>query len=309
MEESKYQSGFLLQKTLNLQELAQLQHQRNICEIIFSAVSSAEKVALKLSKNKEYKLYDPFNSSSFKNDIQLENELATKLIYLKSGLIAFKMQHGDFIFPDTEIKKEMINDINKWSKLITNRPKALESYKTLLQLIEGETIEIPNNCFHETNFKSNENSTIAFAEGMMKKRKILDDQDLEVRNDYEKTGNHKVPFKKEKNNNNDVKESINKFIQDEKNVENYLSTLINNIQNNKNISKSDDSKMSNYIKNLKNSIENIEVDEKYSNKKLIYYNNMQSNALAMIEKNKNYELILLYCHQIHQMYYETIYNY
>ena len=51
------------------------------------------------------------DSESYKNDNQLQNELASKLVYCQYGLISFKMQHGDFIFPDNEIKKGMINDI------------------------------------------------------------------------------------------------------------------------------------------------------------------------------------------------------
>ena len=99
---------------------------------------------------------DPMNSSSFKNENQLENELANILVYLRAGLIAYLIQHESFIFPDDKIQKEMISDIHKWSQLITNRPKALESYRTLIKLIEGSIIEIPNNCFHNTNSQPDE---------------------------------------------------------------------------------------------------------------------------------------------------------
>lgn len=201
----KYQDGFQMQKLLNQQKLAQLQHQRNVCEILFTTVSSAEKVALGLSQNKEYQLYDPYNSASYKNPEQLENELASKLVYLKSGLIAFKMQHGNFIFPDNEIKQEMINDIKKWARLVKNRPKALESYNTLIQLINGNTVTIPKNCFNQTNFQSNEQSTLNWAEGMMRSTNQLENQNEEVRRDYENKGYHEVPFKKYRKNqrNND----------------------------------------------------------------------------------------------------------
>ena len=194
----KYQDMALMQKQLNKQKLLQLQHQRNVCETIFSTVSSAEKVAMKLSEAKEYGNYDPINSASFKNENQLENELASKLVYCQCGLIAFNKQHGNFIFPGDKIKQEMINDIKKWSLLVKNRPKALESYKVLIELIEGNTVDIPDNCFHPTNFKSNEKSTLAWAEGMVKMQPKLDEQNRQVQEEYEQTGNATVPFKKKR---------------------------------------------------------------------------------------------------------------
>ena len=77
--EGKYQNQIQLLKKLSKQKLVLLQHQRNMCEIIFSAMASAEKVALKMSSQKEYQSYDPFDSSSFKDEMQLENEFANKL--------------------------------------------------------------------------------------------------------------------------------------------------------------------------------------------------------------------------------------
>lgn len=94
----KYQDGLMLQKQLSKQELLQLQHQRNVCETIFTTVSSAEKLALGLNKNKEYSSYDPMNSSSFKNESQLQNELASKLVYCQYGLIFFQNATWRFYF-------------------------------------------------------------------------------------------------------------------------------------------------------------------------------------------------------------------
>jgi hypothetical protein len=92
----------------------------------------------------------------------------------------------------------MINDIKKWSSLVKNRPKALESYKDLIELIEGNTVDIPENCFHPTNFKSDEQSTLAWAEGMVKMQPKLDEQNRQVQEEYEQTGNATVPFKKKR---------------------------------------------------------------------------------------------------------------
>lgn len=39
------------------------------------------------------------NSASYKNESQLQNELASKVVYCQYGITAFKKQHGDFIFP------------------------------------------------------------------------------------------------------------------------------------------------------------------------------------------------------------------
>lgn len=306
MTEPKYQDQFLMQKQLNLQALTQLQHQRNICEIMFSALSSAEKVALKLSKNKEYKNYDPFNSSSYKNEIQLENELANKLVYLRAGLLSFKMQHGEFIFPDANIKKEMIDDINKWSKLIKNRPKAIESYKTLLELLNGSTKEISKNCFHVYDVKPDEKSTLDWAEGLMFEAINIDKQDKEVQKDYEKTGTHKIPFKKEKNKTkfpNDIDILYNKYINDEKNTKNSIENLIKRINSGKNITQEDDNIIRKYINQLKNSLDKIDIDNEHIYQQIEYYNQLINNAAAMLKKNIIYNYIIQYCKEV-----LTIYN-
>ena len=191
----KYQDGLLMQKVLSKQELLQLQHQRNVCETIFTTVSSAEKVALKLSKNKEYSNYDPMNSASYKNENQLQNELASKLVYCQYGLTAYKIQHGDFIFPEKDIKEEMIRDIKKWTSLVKNKPKALESFKLLIELIEGNTINIPDTCFYPIDKNDDEAQRQKWVNGMVSQQKTLDDQNKEVQENYER-GSTTIPFKK-----------------------------------------------------------------------------------------------------------------
>ena len=193
----KYQDGLLMQMQLSKQELLQLQHQRNVCETIFTTVSSAEKLALGLNKKKEYSNYDPMNSASYKNENQLQNELASKLVYCQYGLTAYKMQHGDFIFPDKDVKKEMINDIKKWELLVKNKPKALQSFKLLIEIIEGNTKEIPDSCFYPTKEKTDEKDRQNWVSGMVGMQKVLDDQNQEVQDKYE-GGMPTVPFKKKR---------------------------------------------------------------------------------------------------------------
>ena len=72
---------------------------------------------------------------------QLQNELASKLVYCQYGLTAFKMQHGDFIFPDKNVKKEMINDIKKWELLVQNKPKTLQSNIQSLSPKQEQTLQ------------------------------------------------------------------------------------------------------------------------------------------------------------------------
>lgn len=47
----------------------------------------------------------------------------------------------------------MINDIKKWELLVKNKPKTLQSFKLLVELIEGNTIDIPETCFYPSKKK------------------------------------------------------------------------------------------------------------------------------------------------------------
>lgn len=133
----------MLPKQLSKQELLQL-HQRNVCEMLFTIIASAEKLALGLGKKKENNYYDQMNSASYKNESQLKKDFSLNFVFCKNVITEFKKQHGDFIFPDENIKKEMINNIKKWELLVKNKPKTLESFKLLVELIEGNiTTDIP----------------------------------------------------------------------------------------------------------------------------------------------------------------------
>jgi hypothetical protein len=312
MTNPKYQNDefeCMMLKQLNKQELAQLQHQRNICEIIFSTMSSAEKVALKLYENKEYKKYDPMNSSSFKNEIQLENELANKLVYLRGGLIAYGIQHKSFKFPNDNIKKEMINDLDKWSGLIKNRPKALESYKILKKLIEGEIVKIPNNCFHTTNYHANEESTLEWADGMMRTKKFLENQDQVIKNDYENIGTHNVPFLKEKANEEipyNFNLLYNKYLEDEKNMENYLNILINKIKSKENIVNAEYKPLDQLILQFEASIAQIPQEKMHLSEKMEKYQNLIKDITPKCLENSNYSNIVKYSSKIKEIYYNNL---
>ena len=182
---------------LDKQTLAQLQHQRSVCETLFSTLSSAEKVALGISKLKEYGSYDNLNTASKKNQKQLENELASKFYYLQGALQAFRIQHGEFLFPDDLTKKEILQDITKWETCAQDKPKALQSLDNLKKIIQlTEPIKIPKTCFNDTNFQRNEKFMADFAEGMMKNQNIIEQQNKKVQQEYEERGTCSVPVHK-----------------------------------------------------------------------------------------------------------------
>ena len=184
---------------LDKQTLAQLQHQRSVCETLFSTLSSAEKVALGMSKLKEYGSYDNLNTASKKNQKQLENELASKLYYLQGALQAYRIQHGEFLFPEGLPKEEILQDITKWETCARDKPKALQSLDTFKKIIQStEPIKIPKTCFNDTDFKRDEQFMNEFTENMLKHKKIIEQQDKEVQKEYEEHGTCSVPVHKKR---------------------------------------------------------------------------------------------------------------
>lgn len=299
----KYQNQIQLLKQLNKQKLKLVQHQRNMCEIIFSAMASAEKVALKISSNKEYKSYDPYNTAAFKNEIQLENEFANKLIFLRSGLLAYKMEHGNFIFLYNDIKQEMINDVKKWASSVSNRPKAIKSYNILIEMLNGSTKEVPKDCFHNVETKIDEKYALDQAENLMKFKEDLNKQDKEVENDYIKTGGHNIPFKKERNIQSD--ENFNKFLEAEKTVDDYLNKLIKKVVSNKPIYKEEDAIMWNFISLLNKALNFCLLDDNTIKSKLSYYENQMNNAKIQYSQNTQYELIYQYINELYKIYFNN----
>lgn len=89
----------------------------------------------------------------------------------------------------------MINDIKKWELLVKNKLKTLQSFKLLVELIEGNTIDIPETCFYPSKEKNDEKDCKNWVEGMVQMKKDLDDQNKEVQDDFER-GIFTVPFKK-----------------------------------------------------------------------------------------------------------------
>lgn len=61
----------------------------------------------------------------------------------------------------------MINDIKKWELLVKNKPKALQSFKLLVELIEGNTIDILETCFYPSKEKNDEKDCKKWVEGMV----------------------------------------------------------------------------------------------------------------------------------------------
>ena len=213
------------------------------------------------------------------------------------------MEHGDFIFPDKNIKEEMIEDIQKWVPLVgNNRPKALESFKILLEMLNGSTKEITNNCFHNYDVKTDEKYVLNQAEHLMNFKKDLNKQNREVQKDYEKTGKHNIPFQKNRKNQNANDETMNEFIEAEKNVDTNLINLIKKVNSKKAITKEEHTIMCNYISLLEIKLNDCILDSNIICSKLNYYQNQMNNALLKSNENQNYELIYQYCQQLYKIY-------
>ena len=149
-----------------------------------------------MSQMKEYSHYDKLNTASKKNQKQLENELASKFYYLQGEIQAFRIQHGEFLFPDGLTKEEILQDITKWGTCVQDKPTALQSLDILKKIIQStEPIEIPKTCFNDTKFQRNE-FMADFAEGMMKNQNIIEQQNKKVQQEYEERGTCSVPVHK-----------------------------------------------------------------------------------------------------------------
>ena len=54
----------------------------------------------------------------------------------------------------------MINDVKKLASCVSNRPKAIKSFNILIELINGSIKEVPNDCFHSIETKTDEKSVL-----------------------------------------------------------------------------------------------------------------------------------------------------
>ena len=67
-----------------------------------------------------------------------------------------------------------------------NKPKALESYELLIQLIEGNTVFIPEECFYPTKDPKDEKDRQKWVDAMVGMKRELINQNKDVQNSYER---------------------------------------------------------------------------------------------------------------------------
>ena len=216
------------------------------------------------------------------------------------------MEHGNFIFPYNDIKQEMINDVKKWASSVSNRPKAIKSYNILIEMLNGSTKEVPKECFHNVETKIDEKYVLDKAENLMKIKVDLINQDKEVENDFIKTGDHNIPFKKERNIQND--ENFNEYLKAEKNVDDYLNYLIEKAVSNKPINKEEETMMWKFISLLNKALNFCFLEQNIITPRLSYYQN-QINQINNAKlkcsqniQNTQYELISQYSHELYRIY-------
>lgn len=219
------------------------------------------------------------------------------------------MEHGNFIFPYNDIKQEMINDVKKWASSVSNRPKAIKSYNILIEMLNGSTKEVPKECFHNVETKIDEKNVLDQAENLMKFKEDLNKQDKEVENDFIKTGEHNIPFNKERKIQND--ENFNEFLEAEKNVDDYLNKLIKKVFLNKPIYKEEETIMWALISLLNKALNFCFLEQNIITHRLSYYqnqinqiNNAKLKCSQNIQniQNTQYELISQYIQELYMIY-------
>lgn len=144
------------QKYLQKPTMQQLLNQRFSCEILFNLLSSGEKCIYKNGKNRKYRYYDPFTTSNYKHQNELEIEFRNQLRCFQATFLDDCENNGGFRYPDNLDKKDIMNDIYEWMEMAkkNNWTLLFQTYTKLIKLLEGEKI-IVDKVKTEENMKKN----------------------------------------------------------------------------------------------------------------------------------------------------------
>ena len=108
------------QAMLSKQELKKLQDQEFSFNIMCILLNSLEGYASTKTGERKYAGYDYFNSVETKDKLQLKKQLIFHLRRMKDSYELFIEEHGDYEFPETFPKDQIISDVKRW---IPNVPK------------------------------------------------------------------------------------------------------------------------------------------------------------------------------------------
>lgn len=178
------------QAMLSKQELKKLQDQEFSFNIMCILLNSLEGYASTKTGERKYAGYDYFNSVETKDKLQLKKQLIFHLRRMKDSYELFIEEHGDYEFPETFPKDQIISDVKRW---IPNVPKEdRKYYNAFIDLLKGK--KIPN--FKEdlysieSTIQNKENHVNKLMKGAVKINYYADKKEKNVQDDYENKGSH-----------------------------------------------------------------------------------------------------------------------
>lgn len=183
-ENDKYwQQQILLQKPT----FQQLLSQRFSCEVLFNLLSSGEKCVKYNNKKRKYRYYDPYNTSNYKNQEELEVEFRNQLRCFQACFLDDCKDNGGFRYPDNLDKQTIMFDINMWMEIAQKKERSLlyESYQKFLKLLEGEKIIVDKIYIQETESKDKSIKVNCKEKVNHKIRDLLNSAMLSIKQSYD----------------------------------------------------------------------------------------------------------------------------
>ena len=113
-----------------------------LIDIIHRTISSAEKYALGIHKNKKYGFWDELDTANLRNEEDLQFEFLMKIQTVIGGLNEFKKHYPNVPIPfyDKIPKEDIIKDLKYFKKIVSEDKKKYHNanlYDTLIDLLNG----------------------------------------------------------------------------------------------------------------------------------------------------------------------------